>query len=121
MHKEFISYKNYYREWREKGSFCPAFKKSIVISQMGWNHIIGTKGHSRTFKDISRRLCLLEDARYILELTTTFQDLRKNNGKMFIAIEAIIEKDDSIKKVRVILKKDKQSNYIFYSVMGKEI
>jgi len=121
MYKEFLLYKDYYKRWKLEGSFCPAIKENIVISGMGWNHITGGNGHSRTFKDISRRLKLLEKARYLLEISTTYQDLRKSNINTFLAIEAILESKGIFKQVRVVLKKDKLNRYIFYSVMGKDL
>lgn len=115
----------FYKQWREKPSFSPALKAEIKISRKGWLHISGAfGGKKRTLADVHRRLALLPKAKEIIETSTTIQDIKKKNGTLFYALEAMVEIEENnkktLRKVRVVLIEDKKGNKIFYSVMDKK-
>lgn len=113
----------FYNEWREAGSFCPAFDSNIVISRKGWNHITGVIGHKRKWKDVYRRLKLLPEAKELIEKSTTIQNIKRKKSITYYAIEGLVKtkakKGLGYKKVRVIFIEDSKKNKIFLSVMDK--
>jgi len=57
----------FYTKWRKTGSYCPAFKEKILVTNRGWYHLVGKTGNKkRAFKDVHRRLALLPHAKGIL-------------------------------------------------------
>lgn len=115
-----------YNIWREQGGIdCPAFKAKVQITLLGWRHIIGASGHKkRTSDDTYRRLKLLPHVKTILENSRLIQNIKKQNGRIYYALEAVLEITENrkveMRKVRVIIIEDFKKNKIFLSVMDKK-
>lgn len=108
----------FYNNWRKEITYCPALKTEVIVSQIGWKHLIGTTGNSkRSSNDIFRRLRLLPYAKQVIKSSGTIVKVRNEGTRVFYALETIIK----FKKIRVILIEDEQGRKIFYSVMDKRI
>ncbi|WKZ29799.1 MAG: hypothetical protein QY314_03240 [Candidatus Dojkabacteria bacterium] len=108
-----------YSTWKaQKYSYCPAFKGNVSFSSLGWNHIIGNKTKKRPPQDVYQRLGVLPLAKIIIETSSTIQDIRFEYGIIFYSFDAVLNSNGTLKKVRVVLKEDKQGNKIFLSVIS---
>lgn len=111
-----------YSTWKaQKYSYCPAFNENISFSSAGWNHIIGNKSKKRHPRDVYRRLEVLPLAKVIIETSSTIQDIRYTYGIIFYSLDAVLINRGLLKKVRVVLKEDKQGNKIFFSVIDLKV
>ena len=112
--KNFEDYKKYYKNINE--IFSPFLKEKVIFNSKGLNHILRKKGSKRTSKEILKRLENLENAVFILQTSTTIQEVEevKLNEKkiIFYGFIAIV----SNKKIKVIIRKD-NNNFYFYSVI----
>lgn len=116
---------NFYKQWQREKNICPAFNEKVIISGKGWNHIVGNKNKKkRAWNDTYRRLKLLPHAREIINKSTTIQNIKNQNGKVYFALEAMrlieIKDNKEWRKVRVILEQDKKLRKVFLSVMDKK-
>jgi len=115
-----------YDSWRKVGGInCPAFRRKINISLLGWRHLIGATGHKkRTSDDTYRRLKLLPYVKKIIENSKLIQNVRRKNGKIYYALEGMLEVEEmgikNLRKIRVIIVEDYKGNKIFLSVMDKK-
>jgi len=115
-----------YDSWRKVGGInCPAFRRKINISLLGWRHLIGATGHKkRTSDDTYRRLKLLPYVKKIIENSKLIQNVRRKNGKIYYALEGMLEVEEmgikNLRKIRVIIVEDYKGNKIFFSVMDKK-
>lgn len=103
----------YYKSWMNEVTYSKALRKNIKISRQGWDHLIG-----RNVKDMLNRFRLLKLAKHIISKGTTFS-ISKVNRVEYIAIEDKALLNGKKVKIKVILKKDKKGNLIFFSVMKK--
>lgn len=115
----------FYDSWRKVKSFSPALQSEVRISLLGWRHISGATGaKKRTLSDIYRRFKLLPYAKQIIEASTTIQNVTIKGKRKFYVLEAMVmvmeNKQEDLRKIRVILIGDKKGNKIFYSVMDKK-
>jgi len=112
----------FYSRWRKTGSYCPALKRNVRVSLMGWNHLVGQSGNKkRSTGDVFRRLNLLPHARDVIEMSHTIQNKKKNYFVLEAVVNDIEKSEISVKKVRVIILEDRNKSLIFLSVMGKKI
>lgn len=116
---------NFYKQWQREKNICPAFNEKIIISAKGWNHIVGNKNSKkRIWNDTYRRLKLLPHARDIINKSTTIQNVKTQNGKVYFALEAMrlieLKNGKEWRKVRVILEQDKKMRKVFLSVMDRK-
>jgi len=115
----------FYTEWRKTGSYCPAFKEKILVTNRGWYHLIGKTGNKkRVFRDVHRRLALLPHAKTILENAGTIQNIRTQNGRQYYSLDSMEPVTENgvthLRKVRVIVFENKKGQKVFYSVMDKK-
>lgn len=111
----------FYKQWRNEVTLCPVFKEVILVSLLGWNHVIGNDQHKRTGMDVYRRLALLSFAKGIITRSTTFQNIKIRNGITYFALEAIVTIGFDYHKVRVVILEDWRKRKTFLSVMGKKL
>lgn len=107
----------FYNQWRETNSYCPALQSKVNMSRRGWNHIMKNE---RPFKDKIRRAKILELAKDIIEATTTVQDVRINKGLSFISFEHIFDLFGK-EKILVVIETRDFITYRFLSVMKRKI
>lgn len=119
---------DFYSTWRGAVTYSPALRCEVIISLLGWNHLLGNMGQrKRHGKDVYRRLKLLPFAKEIIEKSTTIQDIIVKNDITYFALEAIpyekymtkLEHGDHqrYRKIRVIIVEDRKGNKAFLSVM----
>ena len=113
--QDFQKYKDYYKTI---GSIaCPYLKGDINFNSKGWGHLIRKGKTFRPAKDIQRRVLQLENAIEVLKLSGTIQEkeiiIQTEYSISFLGFIAII--NDS--KIKVIIRKDNDGQYYFYSVM----
>lgn len=116
-----------YNIWR-KGSpyYCNALKEFVFITLNGWNHLMGTNGHKqRSVDDTFRRLMLLPLAKKIIDTSTTFQNVRRNNNYTDFSIESVevinMNGGQRYRKVIVIIRKDTYGKCAFLSIMDRDV
>jgi len=66
------AWKFYFREWRGSEKISPAFKEKVLVTHLGWEHIVHHPRHK--ISDVVRRLKSLKYARQILETLPLFQE-----------------------------------------------
>jgi uncharacterized protein YeaO (DUF488 family) len=115
--KEIEKAKIFYDEWRKETTFSPALNTSISVTKKGWNHIVNKK---RNYKDMFRRINLLDKARQLIKKSSTIQDYRQIDNRIYIAFEHIFSFDKKY-KTRVVLESINGGPYTFLSVMDKKI
>jgi len=115
-----------YDSWRKAGGInCTAFKCKVRISLLGWRHLIGASGHKKRISDdVYRRLKLLPYIKKIIENSKLIQNVKKKRGKIYYALEGIMEIEENhnkqLRKIRVVIVEDFKKNKIFLSVMDKK-
>jgi hypothetical protein len=122
---EFDQAHKYYLSWKRQGSYCPALKSKILITNKGWNHLIGNKeNHKRTQIDKHRRFKILPYAKVVLEASNTIQDIRLKHGHIYYSLDAVTPVEENnikyLRKIRVIVYEDTKGNKIFLSLMDKK-
>ena len=106
--------KDYYSRWRKEKTYCPAFGEDILVTRIGWNHLVGSR--YRTKAEKIKRFKALPLAKKLIKKATIYQEYRYKNGLHYFAIAA--EMDG--KKIKVILsskKKDKKKNFLSVIVL----
>lgn len=93
----------YFNQWRGKEKICPAFGEKVLVTRLGWNHLVYSKRHKT--KDVVMRLRCLSLAREILEKATYYQDYRKVGNLYYYGFDAMIKG----KKIRVIVTSNGES------------
>ena len=101
--------KEYYFRWRKEKTFCPAFNEDILITRIGWNHLVGVR--FRTKAEKIRRFKALPLAKKLIKKATTYQEYRYKNGLHYYALVAEME-GIKIKVVLSAKKKDKKKNFL---------
>lgn len=107
--------KSYYWRWRKEKTFCPAFNEDVLVSRIGWNHLLGVR--FRTKAERIRRFKALPLAKKLIKKATTYQEYRYKNGLHYYALVAEMEGV----KIKVILstkKKDRKKNFLSVMVLG---
>lgn len=99
--------------------FCPYLTSEVVFNNKGFMHLLYKAGNrKRSESEIINRIKYLKEARNILEITTTIQELEEkrseNKSVKFFGFIAIVEK---IKLKIVVRKENENGNYHFYSVI----
>lgn len=99
---------NFYKQWMKTRCFCPALNEDVVISYLGWNHLVGNKDNKkRPWNDVFRRLKLLPHAKAIIEQSNTVQNITEKEGNIFYILEAMrlvdTKNGKEHKKVKVVL------------------
>lgn len=102
----------YYKTWMKEKTFCKALKTEIKITRKGWDHIITGGVQKRSPQDSNNKFQLLKVAKLIIKLEASYSITVKNKESYYC-----IEKQTRKYLVRVLLKKDSQGKYYFYSVM----
>ncbi len=106
--------KQYYFNWRKEKTFCPAFKEDVLVTRIGWNHLVGSR--FRTKAERIRRFKALPLAKKLIKKSTTYQEYRYKNGLHYYALVAEMEGV----KIKVILsskKKDRKKNFLSVMVL----
>lgn len=102
----------FYQDWRKSGSQSPAFQnETIYITRLGWDHLVNPRKH-RTKAEKVRRFKALPIARKILEVSTTYQEHREDNGISYWAFIATM----SGQQVKVVVSARNKKKY-FLSVI----
>ena len=113
--EDFQKYKDFYKTIVQV--HCPYLKDNINFNSKGWGHLIRKGKTFRPAKDIQRRVLQLENAVEVLKLSGTIQEkeiiIQTEYSISFLGFIAII--NDS--KIKVIIRKDNDGQYYFYSVM----
>lgn len=123
--KDFDQAHKYYLLWKKQGCYCPALKSKILITNKGWNHLIGGKdNHKRTQLDKCRRFRVLPYAKIVLEASSTIQDIRLKHSRLYYSMDAVtpIEENEvkHLRKIRGVIYEDIKGNRIFLSLMDKK-
>lgn len=108
--------KYYFQEWRGNEKITPAFNEKVLITKLGWNHIVHHPRRKLVDKII--RLKKLRLAREVLETATTYQTLQKRDKFYLYGFQAI--KEDTRVKV-VVSSKGKDGKKLFLSAMFKSL
>jgi len=109
----------YYKKWMKEKTFCPLLNEDVRISRQGWDHLVnGGSKTKRSIKDKHLRMRLLIPAKYVIK-NATKSSITTKNGVHYLALEGKTDKGKFQDTVKVILKRDKKGNLIFYSVMKK--
>lgn len=106
--------KNYYFRWRKEKTYCPAFKEEVLVTRIGWHHLVGSR--FRTKAEKIKRFKALPLAKKLIKTASIFQEYRYYRGIHYFAIVA--EMDGA--KIKVILsakKKDKKKNFLSVIVL----
>ncbi len=115
MKNNFSKQKEYYKNIKE--IYSPYLDSKVIFNSKGWGHIIRKSGSMRPSKDINRRLSQLENAVRILLIATTVQEkeiiIQEEYSLVFLGFIAILNEN----KLKIILRKDNDGDYYFYSVM----
>lgn len=102
----------FYSQWRKAGSHAPAFgNEMIYVSRLGWDHLVSSRKH-RNAKEKIRRFEALPLAKKIIEISTTYQEIRKSKGIMFWAFVANMDG----KQIKVVVSARNKKKY-FLSVI----
>lgn len=101
-----IRYKIMYNTWKKVR--CPALNAEVLFTNLGWEHLCVRKW--RTTKDQEKRIQLLPLAKKLLEITTTIQSTRFQNGFMTYEFNAILDG----KRVTAVISKTKEG-FTFFS------
>lgn len=107
--------KTYYQKWRLETTFCPAFKQNVLITRIGWHHLVGSR--FRTKAEKIRRFKALPLAKKLIKTATTYQEHRYRHGIHFYSLVA--EMDG--RRIKIILsskKKDSQKNFLSVIMLG---
>lgn len=107
--------KTYYQRWRQETTYSPAFKQNVLITRIGWHHLIGSR--FRTKAEKIRRFKALPLAKKLIKTATTHQEHRYQHNIHFYSLVA--EMDG--RRIKVILsskKKDSQKNFLSVIVLG---
>jgi len=108
--------KTFYSKWEKTGSVSPAFKETIKVNRLCWNHIWHKKRHSLEDKLIRTKKLPL--AKEILETATTYQTNKIHNDYIYYGITAV--KGNTRVKIVVSQRKTGKTKYL-YSVMFKNL
>lgn len=113
--QKFDEYKKYYKEIGKV--YSPFLESEVSFNSKGWNHILWKGKSRRTSKEIFRRLSQMENAVKIISIATTVQEkeliVQSEFSLTFLGFIAIINDQ----KLKVILRKDSEGGFYFYSVM----
>lgn len=102
----------YFDTWRGHEKVCPAFRQIVFVTRLGWNHVVFNKRHRN--KDVAMRLKYLYLAKELLELASTYQDVRKKGRDYYYGFDAIIKG----KRIRVVVtSRGKFGKKIFLSII----
>lgn len=105
----------YYKRWMREKTYNRALNAEIKITRKGWDHIVrGSKNTRRTQRDKFNKFKLLKDAKRIIKLAKIFEISVREEERYYVLKETKKKKNSEI---RVILKKDKEGRYYFYTVM----
>ncbi len=105
----------YYKTWMREKTYSPTLKKEIKITRKGWDHLFrGSKMKRRNLENKLHKLSLLKSAKHVIKNTTSYWTEKKDKTK-YLILKGTFEQ----KRIRVILKKGKDGNLLFYSVMQK--
>lgn len=107
----------YYKTWMKETTYCKILNKEVRISRKGWDHLIGGRNKKRNIKDKHLRLSLLKYAKYVIRKADKVSIIRKNGEEYTVLMAKALVRGKKGIKIKVILKKDKQGKYFFYSVM----
>ncbi len=109
----------YYRKWQKEKTIVKCLNQEVIISRLGWNHLIwGSKKRPRNLSDSKQRLLLLKAAKHTIKYAKTSYTERRNNS-IYIILEGLYLLANKQKEIRVVLKKDKRERLTFFSVMSK--
>ncbi|HKZ35147.1 MAG TPA: hypothetical protein VJ242_00395 [Patescibacteria group bacterium] len=106
--------KSYYHQWRKEKTFCPAFNQEILVTRVGWHHLVGSRFRTKVEK--IRRFKALPLAKKLIKKATTYQEYRYEHGLHFYSLVAEMEG----KRIKVILsskKKDRKKNFLSVIVL----
>ena len=107
--------KSFYYQWRNQTTYSPAFKQDILVTRIGWHHLVGSR--YRTKADRIRRFRALPLAKKLIETATTFQEHRYRHGVHYYALVAQME-GTRIKVILSAKKKDKKKNFLSIMVLA---
>lgn len=102
----------YYKTWMKEKTYCKALKAEVKITRKGWDHLITGGIQKRTAKDKHNRFQLLKFAKVIIKTANTFSMNQKHSNRYYL-----LESKNKKNTIKVLLKKDKNNSYYFYSVM----
>lgn len=107
------AFKYYFEKWRGNEAITPAFKKKVLVTRSGWDHIVDPP-RKRTKAQQVERFKVLPLARKLLEEAQTFQEHRKDHFGHYFAFSGYI----SGKKIKVVVRsKTFEGQKYFFSVM----
>lgn len=110
--KAIIKWRSYYERWRKEVTFCPAFDQNILVTRIGWDHLVSSR--FRTKVERVARLEVLPLAKKLIKKSTTYQEYRYKNHLHYFCLVADM---DGIKIKVVLSSKLKTGTKNFLSVM----
>ena len=106
------AWKYYFEEWRGHEKICPAFGEKVLVTHLGWEHVVHNRRHN--LADVVRRLKSLQYARTLLETFPLYQEKRSTKKYDYYAFWGVIEE----KRIKVIVSSPKSTGKkYFFSVM----
>jgi hypothetical protein len=103
----------YYKTWMKERTYCKALKTEVHITRKGWDHIAkGTHSKPRKVKDRINRFQLLKLAKLLIKTAEEFVIVDKHNNRYYL-----LEFKSRKSIIKVLLKKDSEGKFYFYSVM----
>lgn len=102
----------FYETWRKIGSYSPALKDKIMITRLGWDHLLNPKKRRTKVQKI-RRLEALPLAKKLIESATTYQEYRQKLDIEYYAFVAEMEG----KRIKVVISRKNKKDRAFLSVI----
>lgn len=112
--KEKDKAKDFYDRWRNQTTYSPAFKQHVLVTRIGWHHLVGSR--YRTKVERIKRFQALPLAKKLIETATTFQEHRYKHGIHYYALVAHME-GTRIKVILSAKKKDKKKNFLSVMIL----
>jgi hypothetical protein len=104
--------RKFYEKWRREGSYSPALREQILVTRLGWNHLVDPRKH-RTKAQKIKRFDALPTAKHILDTATTYQEHHFDKGINYYAFIAEIDG----KRIKVIVSSKFKKQKAFLSVI----
>lgn len=106
----------FYQTWRQTGSYNPALREQILVTRLGWDHLLNPRKR-RTKAEKIRRLNALPLAKKLLEISTTHQEHRvdKDKGISYWAFVATMDG----RQIKVVVSARNKKKYFLSVIVMK--
>lgn len=105
----------FYKTLKKKRIFCPAIKREVQVSNLGWRHLSNhARPTKRTTQDLLHRFELLLHVEQLISNATKAKKHMEHN-RVFYVLEEMLEE----RIIRIILIEDTKEKVIFLSIIDK--